>query len=460
MGGVKPTAAPSLSAEEQAVLEQVLVRLIHPDERPRFDQCLISGHYLHSADIVGEQLRYVAEVNGQWVALLTWSAPAFALKDRETWIAWSAAQKRRRLSLLANNSRFLVLPEHSVPNLASRVMKLCLQRLAADWQAAYGHPVLLVESFVDSQLFRGTCYKAGGWTLLGQTQGYRRARQDYYVAHDRPKQLWVKELRPGARTILRGRNLPQALQSAARHQPPECHQGPAALERMRGFFAGLPDWRTRRCPYAVSTLVTVAVGAMLSGVVLGQRDLAAFAAGLSSVQMAALNFPRRGKPRRFECPGETTFFRLLTHLDSRALEAALLDWLNHVLGPRPAADDQVSVDGKELLHSRGQQVVSAYTVQGGRWLGSESVAPGSNEIPAAQTLLRRAPIEGMLVTADALHTQTETARIITQEKGADYLLSVKGNQPQLARTLRQFHTASRRAFPPSAPGVPGANPGA
>jgi len=139
---------------------------------------------------------------------------------------------------------------------------------------------------------------------------------------------------------------------------------------------------------------------------------------------------------------------------------AILTGLNHVLGPRPAADDQVSVDGKELLHSRGQQVVSAYTVQGGRWLGSESVAPGSNEIPAAQTLLRRAPIEGMLVTADALHTQTETARIITQEKGADYLLTVKGNQPQLARTLRQFHTASRRAFSPSASGVPGANPGA
>jgi hypothetical protein len=460
VGGVKPTAAPSLSAEQQAVLEQVIVRLIQPDQRPRFDQCLLTEHYLHSADLVGEQLRYVAEVNGQWVALLAWSAPAFALKDRESWIAWSAAQKRRRLGLLANNSRFLVLPEHSVPNLASRVMKLCLQRLAADWQAAYGHPVLLAETFVDAQLFRGTCYKAGGWTLLGQTQGYRRARQDYYVAHDRPKQLWVKELQPGARTILRGRNLPSALQSAARHQPPECHQPPAQLERMRGFFAGLPDWRARRCPYAVSTLVTVAVCAMLSGVVLGQRDLAAFAAGLSPAQMSALNFPRWGKPRRFQFPGETTFFRLLTHLDSRALEQALLDWLNHILGPRPADDDQVSVDGKELLNSQGQQIVSAYTVQGGRWLGSESVAPGSNEIPAAQTLLRRAPIEGMLVTADALHTQSETARIITQEKGADYLLTVKGNQQQLATTLRQLHAGDRRAFSPSPTGIPRANPGA
>ncbi len=431
-------------------MEQVEVRLLRPEERARFDQLLITEHYLHAAELVGEQLRYVAAVQGQWVALLAWSAPAFRLKDREAWIGWTPAQKRRRLALLANNSRFLVLPEHAVPNLASRVMKLCLRRLAADWQVAYGHPVLVVESFVDSQLFRGTCYKASGWTGLGQTQGYRRTRQDYYVAHDRPKQLWVKELQPGARTLLRGRNLPQALHAAARHQPPECLQPPAELARMRGFFARLPDWRQRACPYQVSTLVAVAVGAMLSGVCLGQRDLAAFAAGLTSAQMIALGFPRRGNPRRPLIPGETTFFRLLSHLDSRALEQALLDWQNHVLGPRPAADDQVAVDGKELLNSQGQQIVSAYTVQGGRWLGSEAVAPGSNEIPAAQTLLRRAPIEGMLVTADALHTQSQTARIIVQEKGADYLLTVKGNQPQLAATLRQLHAGSRGALPPSA----------
>jgi hypothetical protein len=460
LGGMKRTTTPSLTADEQSVLDLVEVRLLSPEERVRFDQLLVTEHYLHSAEMVGEQLRYVAEVSGQWVALLAWSAPAFRLKDREAWIGWTMAQKRRRLSLVANNSRFLVLPEHAVPNLASRVMKLCLQRLAADWQAAYGHPVLVAESFVDSQLFRGTCYKASGWTVLGQTQGYRRARQDYYVAHDHPKQLWVKELQPGARTILRGRNLPQALQPATRHQPPECQQTPAELARMRGFFAGLPDWRQRACPYTVGTLVTVAVAALLSGVVLGQRDLAAFAAGLTSAPMTALGFPRRGNPRRPLIPGETTFFRLLSHLDSRALERALLDWQNHVLGPRPADDDQLAVDGKELLNSQGQQIVSAYTVQGGRWLGSEAVAPGSNEIPAAQTLLRRAPIEGMLVTADALHTQSETARIIVQEKGADYLLTVKGNQPQLAATLRQLHAGAQGALSPSAANALRADPGA
>jgi hypothetical protein len=336
-----------------------------------------------------------------------------------------------------------------VPNLASRVMKLCLHRLSADWLRVYGHEVLVAESFVDSQLFRGTCYKASGWTLLGQTQGYRRARQDYYVAHERPKQLWVRELRPGARTILRGRNLPAALKALEEGQVPECPQTPEELGRMRGFFGGLPDWRTKQGAYALASLVTIVVGAALCGVHRGQRDLAVFAANMTAVQWAALGLPRRGNPRRWLVPKETTFFRLLSNLNSRALEQALLDWQNHVLGPRPAQDDQVAVDGKELLHSQGVQIVSAYTVKGGRWLGSELVTRKSNEIPAAQALLRRVPIEGMLVTADALHTQAETARIIVQERGADYLMTVKGNQPTVADTVRQLQTGLTRAFSPS-----------
>ena len=237
---------PLLSAAEQALLDGVTLRLIRPDERDRFDRLLIEQHYLHNASLVGEQLRYVAEFEGRWVALLAWSAAAFNLKDREAWIGWSRRQKRRRLSLVVNNSRFLILRETVVPNLASRVMKLSLRRLSQDWLKAYNHEVLLSESFVDSQLFRGTSYKASGWTLLGQTAGYGRSRQDYYVAHERPKQLWVRELRPGARTILRGRNLPAALRALEEGQVAECAASAEELGRMLRFFEGLPDWRTRR----------------------------------------------------------------------------------------------------------------------------------------------------------------------------------------------------------------------
>jgi hypothetical protein len=206
-------------------------------------------------------------------------------------------------------------------------------------------------------------------------------------------------------------------------------------------------------------LVTVTVCALLCKVCLGQRDLAAFAANLTREQMQALRFPRDWTRRvhRYLPPSESTFFRMLSHLDNQRLQQALLAWQDQVLGPRDPKDDQVAVDGKELLNSQGLEVVSAYSVRDGRWLGSEPVAEGSNEIPAAQQLLRRTDLEGALVTADALHTQSETARIIVQDRGADFLFPVKGNQPGVADNVQQLAQSLSRAFSPSGPNVPGAN---
>lgn len=338
-----------------------------------------------------------------------------------------------------------------MPNLASRVLKRCLQRLSQDWTDLYGHPVWVAESFVDPQQFRGTCYQASGWTLLGHTQGSRRARQDFYLPHAHPKQLWVRELHPGARTVLRGRNTPEPLRAAPSAHPPECLQTPAELARMGLFFEGLSDWRKRKPDFRLSSLVTVSVCAMLSQVCLGQRDLAAFAGDLTVDQMEALGFPRDWtcRQRRYRPPGESSFFRMLSHVNPRQLEAALLAWQDQVLGRRDPAGDAVAVDGKELLSSQGLQVVSAYSVRDGRWLGSEPVAERSNEIPAAQALLRRVDLEGSLVTADALHTQTETARLLVQERGADYLFTVKGNQKGIAKNVPQLYQSLSHAFSPS-----------
>lgn len=442
---------PTITDEQQALLDGVEVQLIQPGERERFDRLIVAEHYLGTAQLVGEQLRYVAEYQGQWVALMSWSAAAYKLKLREEWIGWSDKQKPRRLALVVNNSRFLILKDFHVPNLASRVMKLVLQRLGSDWEQAYHHAVLVAESFVDPQLFLGTCYKVSGWTLLGQTQGYGRCRQDFYQAHERPKQLWVRELCPGARTILRGRNLPETLRIIEHRHPPECPQSAGELRDLMRFFEGLEDWRSRKPDFRLSSLVTVTVCAMLCKVCLGQRDLAAFAANLTREQMEALRFPRdwSSRVRRYKPPSESTFFRMLSRLDGPRLQQALLEWQEHVLGKRDPKDDQVALDGKELLNSQGLEVVSAYSVKEGRWLGSEPVAQGSNEIPAVQHLLSRVQIEGSLVTADAMHTQAVTARIVVQEKGADFLFTVKGNQPGVAQNVQQLYQSLSRGFSPS-----------
>jgi hypothetical protein len=447
---------PILSPEQQQLLDEVQVRLVtDAPERERFDRIMVEGHYLHNVQIVGEQLRYVAQYQGQWVALMIWSAGAYKLKFREAWIGWSDRQKKRRLPLVVNNSRFFIPEPYHIPNLASRVMKLVLWRLSADWQQTYGHGVLIAETFVDRSRFQGTAYKASGWILLGQTKGFERSRKDFYQAHDRPKELWVRELQEGARTILRGPNLPRECQACEQDRPPDCPQSPEELRRMRSFFGALPEWRTRRCPHSVASLAAVTIGAMLCKVCLGQRDLAAFARNLTREQMKGLGFPRDWSKRihTYTPPSETTFARFLRHLDNQALQRELLRWLDQLLGVRDPTGDQVSVDGKELLNSQGAAVVSAYSVQSGRWLGSEPVAEKSNEIPAAQRLLQAVELDGSLVTADAMHTQTETARIVVQEKGGDYLFTVKGNQKGVADNARELHQKLARDFSPSAHGA-------
>jgi hypothetical protein len=445
-----------MTAGGQAVLDGVRVRLIEAGEQERFDRLLVEQHYLHNAEMVGARLCYVAQYEGRWLALLSWSAPAYRLKAREEWIGWSEAQRRRRLGLVVNNSRFLILEQAHYPNLASRVMRLCVERLSTDWGSRWGHPVLLAESFVDVQVFRGTCYKVSGWQELGLTQGYGRSREDFYLKHDRPKQLWVRELRAGARELLKAHALPPACAGVEDKVAPFCERSAQDLQAMRQFFGGVPDWRSKIGDYGCSGLIALVACASLGGVQRGQRDLAAFARTLSPAQLRALGFRKKGRPRRYRPPSETTFYRFLTRVDSEALQQALQAWQEHQLGRRCASDDVVAVDGKELLSSHGVKVASAYAVKSGRWLGSQMVATKSNEIPAVQQLLRTMPLrEGDKVTGDALNTQQETAQIIVQERGADYLLSVKGNQPGIAATL-QGQSASRRAFSPSATRGPAA----
>jgi len=145
---------------EAGVLKRVTVRLVREEERGEFDFRLEDQHYLHSACLTGQTLRYVAELDGEWVALICFGAAAMHLKGREDWIGWTPRRRARRLGFVVNNSRFLVLPDRQkYPNLASRVLGLCLRRLSADWQQQWGHPVLVVESFVDESRYRGTCYR-------------------------------------------------------------------------------------------------------------------------------------------------------------------------------------------------------------------------------------------------------------------------------------------------------------
>jgi predicted transposase YbfD/YdcC len=439
-----------VSASEQDVLDGVQVRLIAEREQNRFDGLLVAQHYLKDATLVGQRLCYVAEYAGRWLALMAWSAAAYHLKERDEWIGWTEEQRRRRLGWVANNSRFLILEDAHYPNLASRVMRLCLARLSTDWQVRWGHGLLAAESFVDGQLFRGTSYRVSGWTQLGQTEGWGRHRQDFYVRHDRPKQLWVRELRAGARELLRAEQLPAEWVALEQPVVPRCAYGVKPLARMREYFRRVKDWREVAKRYPCASLLAVVLCATLCGVMRGQRDLAAFAAGLTQAQRRGLRFRKDRRTGKYPAPKETTFFRLLTNVDSHELEQVLLDCQTQVLGPPTEEDRLIAYDGKKLRSARGLELASGFSVQTGRWMGTEAVEAGSNEIPAIQRLLARTDLTGQTAVLDALNTQQATARQVVQDCGGDYVLTVKGNQKGIGQTMEQLWAGAHSAFSPSA----------
>ena len=153
---------------------------------------------------IGQTLWYVATYEDQWIALLTFSAAAWKCAVRDQWIGWDFHHQYDydRLKLIANNSRFLILPNWHYRNLGSKILSLCQKRLCTDWQKHFGHRLLLLETFVDPQRFVGTVYAAANWIYLGLTRGYRRTRQGYSNAALSPKKVFVKPLQHHARTVL------------------------------------------------------------------------------------------------------------------------------------------------------------------------------------------------------------------------------------------------------------------
>jgi len=435
--------------DEQEILIHLTVRLVLADEVERFDQLLTQHHYLKNGHLVGEHLRYVAEYRGQWLALATWNAPALHLKARDGFIGWTDEQRRTRLPLLVNNSRLLVLPACHCPNLISRFMKLMLARLSPDWVESWRHPLALAETFVDPHLYQGTAYKASGWTRLGPTAGWKRSAEDFYQKHDRPKQIWVRELVPNACRKLGAQALPPEWQSVEEKAAPRCTaKAPQMCSLVEHLRAEVPEFRSKEAlAYPLAGFLALIALAMFSGVRRGPQDLAQYAATLSQGQLRALGFRRNKHTGRIRCPGESTFKRMLPRIHAAALERALLRWQDQVLGT--AQDQLVIVDGKTLRHAH-VELVSA--VDGsGRWLGTVPVKAGSNEIPAARELLAKVPVNHKTALADALHTQIETAQQILFEGGGDYALTVKNNQKELVQTLATLLTPGK--FSPSAHGA-------
>jgi len=142
-----------------------------------FNGLIEQYHYLGYTQPVGEHLKYLVYAFDRPVAALAWSSAPRHLGPRDRFIGWSAQKRRQNIRFLAYNSRFLIFPWIRVPHLASHILGRMAKILPADWQRIYNHPVYFLETFVDPQRFKGTCYRAANWIFLGHTTG--RGHKDY-----------------------------------------------------------------------------------------------------------------------------------------------------------------------------------------------------------------------------------------------------------------------------------------
>lgn len=170
-----------------------LLQLVGPVHRYLWDYLVHHHHYLGRPRIVGEHLRYLALLQGRVVACLGWASAAFKVADRDRFIGWDPETRRKHLSAVANNTRFLILPWIRIPHLASKLLALNLRRLSGDWQKAYGHPLYLAETFVDLSRFPGTCYQASNWIQVGRTKGNAKRGNDYHY-HGQRKAIYLYPL--------------------------------------------------------------------------------------------------------------------------------------------------------------------------------------------------------------------------------------------------------------------------
>ncbi len=418
----------------------LLVRPIRAEEQRGWRAHMQRFHYLGDAPVVGESLRYAAYLDGELVALLSWGAAALHNRPRDRYLGWDEATKRTKLHLVVNNARFLILPWIRQPHLASRVLGSNLRRLSRDWEHAYGHPVVLAETFVDPSRFRGTCYRASNWLSVGETTGWSKSGRTYRFT-GQPKSVWLYALCHDFKQQL-----------CHRTSGPTREEGRMGIQAERlplhgqgGLFevlGGVPEPRKARgLRHKLQSVLAAAVCATLAGA----RSMTAMAewAAEQSGETLKLLGSTRGKP-----PSERTFRRVLNLVDVGEIDRRTGQWMAQ---QQLVAGQGLALDGKTVRGSRNDDgqalhLLSAITHGGGTVVAQVPVDAKTNEITQVEPLLKDLDITGAVVTADALLTQKAIARHVVQDKGADYVFPVKDNQP----TLRQdIETLQLDAFPPS-----------
>ena len=420
----------------------LIVRPIRTEERLVWRAHMERFHYLGDAELVGESLRYVALVDGVLAGLLSWAAASLYNAARDRHVGWDPQSRRANLHLVVNNSRFLLLPwTRRVPHLASRVLAANLRRLSRDWEQAYGHRVVLAESFVDSSRFRGTCYRASNWICVGETKGWSKSGATYRF-HGEAKSVWLYALRRDFREQL------CAPLSTEKEGWMMVDVEALPLQGHGGLFdilCEIPDPRKAR---GVRHKIQGILATALCSVLAGARSITAMAewAAEQSPQTLRRLGSKYGRP-----PSDRTYRRTFAVIDVEELDRRTGGWM--AAQQKSLAATALAIDGKTVRGSgdgdnSALHLLSAIVHGSGVVVAQVSVGAKTNEITKVEPLFEPCNIQGAVVTADALLTQKRIAKHLVDEKKADYVFTVKDNQPTLKRDIAIL---GLEAFPPSAP---------
>lgn len=245
---------------------------------------------------------------------------------------------------MANNSRLLILPAWHCPNLGSKVLALCERRIAADWQARFGQPLLLLETFVDPSRVQGTVYRAANGTPLGLTRGFRRTREGYSAHAQLPKRVFVRPLQTNARALLSQPILNPRYRTGAPRMMLTAEQ----MRTLPDCFADIADPRrgqSRRHP--LPTVLAIATAAVLCGM-RGYKAIAGWAKDLKP--KARERFRCRRESRIYRVPSESIIRDVLIRVDPTAVDRACQRW-----NEAYARDDpSLAVDGKTMCHAQDE----------------------------------------------------------------------------------------------------------
>lgn len=440
LGSMESYVAISDGARENKTLDEIsldglVVRPIVPGEEAEWNRLMAAHHYLGFHKLTGPSLKYVVILGGQWVGLVGWGGGVLKTAGRDEWIGWSAEQKMSRLKYVVNNQRFLILPGVRIKNLASKILALNTKRLSTDWLAAYGHQVLLAETFVDPQRFQGTCYKAAGWEAIGQTGGYGRKAGVYYY-HGERKTLFMKPLVPEAREYLSALVVPAEIEKGTKPAVDLNKVLPGHEKELLDYLKRIKDPRKKRgIRHSLVSVLAVAVCAIMSGN-LSFRSIGEWAASLSQDFLKRLGCRKHPETGEYVAPSEPTIRRGIQSVDGDDVDYWVYKWLLS-----QSKYDVIAVDGKVVHGSKHRNekpfhLVSAFLHREAITVGQVRVEDKTNEIPALPMVLEDMDLERKLVSGDAIFTQVKNAIFIVEEKHAGYLFQVKQNQPTLFDQLK------------------------